>query len=228
MRAPVHARGPRARSKPRCARSSRRTSRSRRRCGPREEAIAHFATAGRAASRSRSFEDLEKVGVNEVSSYENGEFLDLCRGPHVQEHGRSARSSCSRSPARTGAATRSNRSCSASTAPRGTTEAELDALPAPRSRRREKRDHRKLGRELDLFSLARGGRRGAHPLAPEARHGAPPDRDTSGRRSTSSAATSSSTRRTSRARSSTRSRATCRTTPTSCTRRWTSTACRTA
>ncbi len=45
-----------------------------------------------------------------VSLYTNGPFTDLCRGPARAEHRkRSAPSSCSRSPAPTGAATRSGR-----------------------------------------------------------------------------------------------------------------------
>ena len=46
-------------------------------------------------------------GVETVSLYTNGPFTDLCRGPHAPGHRRaSAPSSCSRSPAPTGAATR--------------------------------------------------------------------------------------------------------------------------
>ena len=53
---------------------------------------------------------------------------------------------------RTGAATRRTRSCSASTAPRGRPRTTLDAH-LHRLEEAEKRDHRKLGAELDLFSF---------------------------------------------------------------------------
>src|SRR6185503_16990488 len=48
-----------------------------------KDAIAHFAAQGE-RFKVEIIQDLEKIGVTEVSSYENGEFLDLCRGPHVK------------------------------------------------------------------------------------------------------------------------------------------------
>ena len=65
---------------------------------------------------------------------------------------RSGRSSCSRSPARTGAATRSGRCSSASTARSGRRQEELDQF-LWRREEAKKRDHRKLGVQLDLFSF---------------------------------------------------------------------------
>ena len=81
----------------------------------------------------------------------------------------SAPSSCSTRPAPTGAATRRGRCSSASTAPPGTRQEELDQH-LWRIEEAKKRDHRKLGRELDLFTF--------HPESPAApflhpaRHGA--------------------------------------------------------
>ena len=54
-----------------------------------------------------------------LSFYRQGEFIDLCRGPHIPAPERSARSSCSRSPARIGRATPRASSCSGCTAPPG-------------------------------------------------------------------------------------------------------------
>ena len=82
-------------------------------------------------------------------------FIDLCRGPaRARTRGRSAPrpSSCSTSPAPTGAATPTARCCSASTARR---------LRSPKELREhlnwleevKKRDHRQLVKELDLFSF---------------------------------------------------------------------------
>ena len=55
-------------------------------------------------------------------------------------------------PALIGKATQSNRRCSASTARRSLRQEELDAWLKQREEA-EKRDHRRLGRELDLFSI---------------------------------------------------------------------------
>ena len=83
------------------------------------EAIEHFAKQGE-RFKVEIIQDLEKIGVTEVSSFENGEFLDLCRGPHVERTGQigafkllSIAGAYWRGDERT-------RSCSASTAPPGT------------------------------------------------------------------------------------------------------------
>ena len=95
-------------------------------------------------------------------------FEDLCRGGTSAPRRTSAPSSCSTPPAPTGAATRRGRCSSASTARPGTRRSELDQH-LWRIEEAKKRDHRKLGRELDLFSStpSRRPRR-----SPSARHGA--------------------------------------------------------
>ena len=79
-------------------------------------------------------------------------FIDLCRGPHVPHtEAASATSSSCGSPARTGGATRSNPQLQRIY---GTAWASKKATSTPTSHRLEeaaKRDHRKLGVELDLF-----------------------------------------------------------------------------
>ena len=65
---------------------------------------------------------------------------------------RSRRSSCSRSPAPTGRATRRTNGCSASTAPRSSRRRSWTSTCSA-WRKPKKRDHRKLGKELDLFSI---------------------------------------------------------------------------
>ena len=73
---------------------------------------------GRADRRPRGRGRLLRPPLQTVSLYTNGPFTDLCRGPHAPEHGdASARSSCSRSRAPTGAATPTARCSPASTAP---------------------------------------------------------------------------------------------------------------
>ena len=94
-----------------------------------------------------------------ISVYRNprdgdaSQFVDLCRGPHVPvDRPPRARSSCRRSPARTGAATSTARCSSASTAPRGSRPQALEEH-LHRLEEAERRDHRTLGAELDLFSF---------------------------------------------------------------------------
>ena len=81
------------------------------------------------ARRAYKVEILEGIAADRVSLYRQGDFIDLCRGPHVASTGPGARSSSS-SPRRapTGGATRRTRCCSGSTAPPGSRQEELDKL----------------------------------------------------------------------------------------------------
>ena len=89
-----------------------------------------------------------------VSLYTNGPFTDLCRGPHAPSTKRiKARSSCSRWPAPTGAATRRARCSRASTGRRSSPRQDL-AEHLERIEQAKARDHRKLGRELGLFTFS--------------------------------------------------------------------------
>jgi threonyl-tRNA synthetase len=92
------------------------------------------------------------LGAAEVSIYTNGDFIDLCRGPHVantRDIGAFKLTSLA------GAYWRGDERNPQLTRIYGTawqTPAELDAY-LHRLAEAEKRDHRKLGRELDLFSI---------------------------------------------------------------------------
>ena len=104
-------------------------------------------------------ERISDLGADEVISvYTDGPFVDLCRGPHVPSTARlkhfkllSAAGAYWRgdSPAPDAAADLRHRVVQEG-GPRG--------LPPPAWRRPRKRDHRKLGQELDLFVF--------HPFAP--------------------------------------------------------------
>ena len=82
----------------------------------REAAIRFFEERG----EPFKVEILRGIDAPTVSLYHQGDFVDLCRGPHVAVDGRhQGRSSSCRPPAPTGAETSGTRCCSASTAPRG-------------------------------------------------------------------------------------------------------------
>src|SRR5688572_2875372 len=116
-----------------------------------KEAIEHFAKEGE-RFEVEIIQDLEKVGVTEVSSYENGKFFDLCRGPHVKRTGQIG---AYKLLSIAGAYWRGKESNPQLQRIYGTawhTQQELDDY-LHRLAEAEKRDHRKLGRALDLFSV---------------------------------------------------------------------------
>ena len=115
------------------------------------EAIEHFGKQGE-RFKVEIIRDLEKIGVTEVSSYENGDFFDLCRGPHVKRTGQIG---AYKLLSIAGAYWRGKESNPQLQRIYGTawhTRQELDDY-LHRLAEAEKRDHRKLGRALDLFSV---------------------------------------------------------------------------
>ena len=136
-------------------------------------------------------------------------FIDLCRGPHVPDTGATSGTSSSCGwPAPTGGATRSNPMLQRIY---GTAWASKKATSRRTSHRLEeaaKRDHRKLGVELDLFSLPRGDRLGPGRVPPQGRHRPQDHGGLLAGSATRRPATSSSTRPTSPRRSCSRPRAT--------------------
>src|SRR5215470_8243690 len=101
-------------------------------------------------------EDANLVGgnINEVSLYKTGEFIDLCRGPHVSETSEIDPESF-RLTRVSGAYWRGNQAREQMQRVYGVafdTKKELDAYFV-RLEEAKKRDHRKLGQELDLFSI---------------------------------------------------------------------------
>jgi threonyl-tRNA synthetase len=99
-------------------------------------------------------EDLVKnQGVTTVSLYRNGDFLDLCRGPHAPTTGRAK---AFKLTSIAGAYWRGDANRQMLTRIYGTafpTKAELDAH-LERLEQARARDHRRLGRELDLFMFS--------------------------------------------------------------------------
>ncbi|MGI9181257.1 MAG: threonine--tRNA ligase [Longimicrobiaceae bacterium] len=105
-------------------------------------------------------ERLEELGDEEVISvYRNGPFLDLCRGPHLPETGRLKHFKLLNTA---GAYWRGDSRRQMLQRIYGTAWFSKEELEAYLHRQEEarKRDHRKLGRELDLFQF--------HPVSPGA------------------------------------------------------------
>ena len=142
----------RARSRPRTSSGSRRrwggssprtSPFERAEVDPRRGARAH---ARRAARRSSSIR-LEDIPEGEtITLYRHGEFVDLCRGPHVQRTvADRCRSSCSRRPGAYFKGDERNEMLQRIYGTAFATAEELDAYFA-RLEEARRRDHRRLGR----------------------------------------------------------------------------------
>ena len=105
------------------------------------------------ADQPFKLELIDEVEGDEVSVYEEGGFVDLCRGPHAPSAGRTGEFKLL---SIAGAYWRGDEKRPMLQRIYGTawpTKKELDAY-LTRLEEAEKRDHRKLGRELDLFSFS--------------------------------------------------------------------------
>jgi threonyl-tRNA synthetase len=115
---------------------------------PRTEAIAYFRERG----EPYKVEILEGLDADRVSLYTQGDFVDLCRGPHVRSTGEIKVFKLLSS---SGAYWRGDEKNPMLQRIYGTawlTQEELDGH-LWRLEEARKRDHRKLGRELDLFEF---------------------------------------------------------------------------
>ena len=120
-----------------------------RRVLPRDEAVAHFKSIG----EHYKAEIIASIPANEdVSLYREGQFEDLCRGPHVPSTGRLKHFKLMKVA---GAYWRGDQANEQLQRIYGTAWASKEALAQYLTmlEEAEKRDHRKLGRELDLFHL---------------------------------------------------------------------------
>ena len=120
---------------------------------PRAEAIAMFREMGEAYKA----EIIEGLPDEVVSLYRQGEFVDLCRGPHVPATGRIK---AFKLTSVAGAYWRGDERNEMLQRIYGTAFPSKEQLEAHLKRIEEakQRDHRRLGQQLDLFSL--------HPIAP--------------------------------------------------------------
>ena len=120
-----------------------------RRVLPRDEAVAHFNAMGEAYKA----EIIASIPSNEdVSLYREGKFEDLCRGPHVPSTGKLRHFKLMKVA---GAYWRGDHRNEMLQRIYGTAWATKDELQQHLHmlEEAEKRDHRKLGRELDLFHI---------------------------------------------------------------------------
>jgi threonyl-tRNA synthetase len=121
---------------------------------PIEEAVSIFEKQGDAlkVEIARGIPEGERV-----SCYRQGEFVDLCRGPHVASTGKLGVFKLTHSAGAYWKGDERNPMLQRIYGASFLTQKELDAH-LERLEQAKERDHRKLGRELDLYSF--------HPLAP--------------------------------------------------------------
>jgi threonyl-tRNA synthetase len=128
---------------------ARKDEKVERRVLPRDEAVAHFKRLGEAYKA----EIIASIPAGEdVTLYREGKFEDLCRGPHVPSTGRLKHFKLMKVA---GAYWRGDHRNEMLQRIYGTAWATKEALAQHLSmlEEAEKRDHRRLGRELDLFHL---------------------------------------------------------------------------
>ncbi len=116
---------------------------------PRDEAVAYFKSLG----EKYKAEIIESIPANQdVSLYSEGEFTDLCRGPHVPSTGKLKAFKLMKVA---GAYWRGDSRNEMLQRIYGTAWAKKEELDAylMRLEEAEKRDHRKLGKQLDLFHM---------------------------------------------------------------------------
>lgn len=122
---------------------------------PRDEALKRMEEAGE-DYKVELINDLPEDAV--ISFYKQGEFTDLCAGPHLPDTGR-LKANAIKLTSCTGAYWRGNSDNKMLQRIYGTAftkKAELDAY-LERLEEAKKRDHRKLGRELGLFFMSDEG-----------------------------------------------------------------------
>jgi threonyl-tRNA synthetase len=119
---------------------------------PVDKAREHFDRLGE-KYKVELIDDLVKdEGVDQVGIYRHGEFLDLCRGPHVASTGQIGAIKLLRTAGAYWRGDSKREQLTRIYATAWPTPAELDAY-LERLEEARKRDHRRLGTQLDLFSF---------------------------------------------------------------------------
>jgi threonyl-tRNA synthetase len=116
---------------------------------PRDEAVRYFESIG----EHYKAEIIASIPSDEpISLYREGKFVDLCRGPHVPSTGRLKVFKLTKLAGAYWRGDSRNEMLQRIYGTAWTSKADLDAY-LHRIEEAEKRDHRKLGRQLDLFHL---------------------------------------------------------------------------
>jgi threonyl-tRNA synthetase len=113
----------------------------------RDEAIAHFRENGE-EYKAKIIEDIPQE--QEISLYRQGEFIDLCRGPHVPDTGRLGEFRLMRLAGAYWRGDSRNEMLQRIYGTAWATKKDLEAY-LTRLQEAEKRDHRRLGKQLGLF-----------------------------------------------------------------------------
>ena len=115
---------------------------------PREEAIRLFDSMG----ETYKVEIIKEITEEPVSLYKQGDFIDLCRGPHLPSTGKIRSFKLLNTAGAYWRGDEKNKMLHRIYGTAFPTQDELDAYMI-RLEEIKKRDHRKLGKELDLFSI---------------------------------------------------------------------------
>jgi threonyl-tRNA synthetase len=123
-----------------------------------EELLNDLKRAGTTVAKDLSSEELGTIAegetaLNEVSFYTNGDFTDLCRGPHVESTGKVGKFKLLRVAGAYWRGKETNPQMQRIYGVAFATQDELDKHLHMLEEAR-KRDHRKLGQELDLFTFS--------------------------------------------------------------------------
>ncbi len=121
---------------------------------PREEALARIEAMGEPHKKEYALELFGREGLDSLSFYTNGPFVDMCEGPHLEHTGQVSKGSFKLHSV-AGAYWRGDEKNAMMTRVYGWAFRDKKELKAYEKAREEalKRDHRKLGKELDLFVI---------------------------------------------------------------------------
>ena len=120
---------------------------------PREEALAFFNEAGE-TNKAELIQDMTEAEV--VTLYRQGEYVDLCRGPHMESTGKIKEFKLLNVAGAYWRGDEKNKMLQRIYGTAFPTKEELDRY-LEMLEEAEKRDHRRLGKELDIFSLHEEG-----------------------------------------------------------------------
>jgi threonyl-tRNA synthetase len=119
---------------------------------PAAKAREHFARLGEKYKVELIDDLVRDEGVDNVGIYEQGHFLDLCRGPHVASTGEIGAVKVLRTAGAYWRGDSKREQLTRIYATAWPTQAELDAY-LERLEEARKRDHRRIGQQLELFSF---------------------------------------------------------------------------